>query len=75
MVVVSYVEFQEYQERRRQPAVEPARPEPSQATELPSPADSSDTPPHQEPGSQTRPPTAHDVAGDVRLMPRTVCDF
>lgn len=54
MVVISYAEFQEYQARRRQPAVEPARPEPSQATEAPSPAVPSDTPPHQEPSSQTR---------------------
>ena len=45
VVVISYVEFQEYQERRRQPAVEPpALPEPSQPAEPRSPAVSSDTP-------------------------------
>jgi len=47
-VVISIAEFQEYRERRRQPVIEPARPEPSQSTELPSPPVPSDTLPRQE---------------------------
>ena len=53
-VVISYAEFQEYRERRRQPAVDPPRPEPSQPTEPRSPDVPSDAPAHQEVSSQTR---------------------
>jgi hypothetical protein len=72
LVVVSYIDFQEYQQRRRRTAVEPARPEPSPPAEPQSPAVPSDTSPHQELSSQS-PLTSAD--GDVRLTPRGVCDF
>jgi len=74
-VVISFAEFQEYRERRRQPVIELTRPGPSQPTEMGSPALPSDKPPHQELSSETPLPSADDAGGDVRLMPRGASDF